>query len=169
METGSDDSLAENILADTEKEIAKTVAEAADQTAQEEASAEEEQKTPSEAPTPEETSGEDVPEEEEEPEDPEEARQEDEGRQEPETDQTEERHTRSRVHSDLIKSMREIVSGVRHRVQPDPEEEMADQVIEQSKENRRLHRHPEKKKFPSKSPKWILKIRAGRISLPNFP
>ena len=86
VETGSDDSLAENILADTEKEIAKTVAEAADQTAQEEASAEEEQKTPSEAPTPEETSGEDVPEEEEEPEDPEEARQEDEGRQEPETD-----------------------------------------------------------------------------------
>ena len=57
VETGSDDSLAENILADTEKEIAKTVAEAADQTAQEEASAEEEQKTPSEAPTPEETSG----------------------------------------------------------------------------------------------------------------
>ena len=153
VETGSDDSLAENILADTEKEIAKTVAEAADQTAQEEASAEEEQKTPSEAPTPEETSGEDVPEEEEEPEDPEEARQEDEGRQEPETDQTEERRPRKDLHSDLIKSMREIVSGVRHRVQPDPEEEMADQVIEQSKEEQEAAQASREKEISIKIPK----------------
>lgn len=153
VETGSDDSLAENILADTEKEIAKTVAEAADQTAQEEASAEEEQKTPSEAPTPEETSGEDVPEEEEEPEDPEEARQEDEGKQEPETDQTEERRPRKDLHSDLIKSMREIVSGVRHRVQPDPEEEMADQVIEQSKEEQEAAQASREKEISIKIPK----------------
>lgn len=153
VETGSDDSLAENILADTEKEIAKTVAEAADQTAQEEASAEEEQKTPSEAPTPEETSGEDVPEEEEEPEDPEEARQEDEGKQEPEADQTEERRPRKDLHSDLIKSMREIVSGVRHRVQPDPEEEMADQVIEQSKEEQEAAQASREKEISIKIPK----------------
>ncbi len=153
VETGSDDSLAENILADTEKEIAKTVAEAADQTAQEEASAEEEQKTPSEAPTPEETSGEDVPEEEEEPEDPEEARQEDEGKQEPEADQSEERRPRKDLHSDLIKSMREIVSGVRHRVQPDPEEEMADQVIEQSKEEQEAAQASREKEISIKIPK----------------
>ena len=153
VETGSDDSLAENILADTEKEIAKTVAEAADQTAQEEASAEEEQKTPSEAPTPEETSGEDVPEEEEEPEDPEEARQEDEGKQEPEADQSEERRPRKDLHSDLIKSMREIVSGVRHRVQPDPEEEMADQVIEQSKEEQEDAQASREKEISIKIPK----------------
>ena len=153
VETGSDDSLAENILADTEKEIAKTVAEAADQTTQEEASAEEEQKTPSEAPTPEETSGEDVPEEEEEPEDPEEARQEDEGKQEPEADQSEERRPRKDLHSDLIKSMREIVSGVRHRVQPDPEEEMADQVIEQSKEEQEAAQASREKEISIKIPK----------------
>ncbi len=153
VETGSDDSLAENILADTEKEIAKTVAEAADQTAQEEASAEEEQKTPSEMPTPEETSGEDVPEEEEEPEDPEGARQEDEGKQEPEADQTEERRPRKDLHSDLIKSMREIVSGVRHRVQPDPEEEMADQVIEQSKEEQEAAQASREKEISIKIPK----------------
>lgn len=153
VETGSDDSLAENILADTEKEIAKTVAEAADQTAQEEASAEEEQKTPSEAPTPGETSGEDVPEEEEEPEDPEEARQEDEGKQEPEADQSEERRPRKDLHSDLIKSMREIVSGVRHRVQPDPEEEMADQVIEQSKEEQEAAQASREKEISIKIPK----------------
>lgn len=153
VETGSDDSLAENILADTEKEIAKTVAEAADQTAQEEASAEEEQKTPSEAPTPEETSGEDVPEEEEKPEDPEEARQEDEGKQEPEADQSEERRPRKDLHSDLIKSMREIVSGVRHRVQPDPEEEMADQVIEQSKEEQEAAQASREKEISIKIPK----------------
>lgn len=153
VETGSDDSLAENILADTEKEIAKTVAEAADQTAQEEASAEEEQKTPSEAETPEETGGEDAPEEEEEPEDPEEARQEDEAKQEPEADQTEERRPRKDLHSDLIKSMREIVSGVRHRVQPDPEEEMADQVIEQSKEEQEAAQASREKEISIKIPK----------------
>lgn len=153
VETGSDDSLAENILADTEKEIAKTVAEAADQTAQEEASAEEEQKTPSEAPTPEETSGEDVPEEEEEPEDAEGARQEDEAKQEPEADQTEEHRPRKDLHSDLIKSMREIVSGVRHRVQPDPEEEMADQVIEQSKEEQEAAQASREKEISIKIPK----------------
>lgn len=164
VETGSDDSLAENILADTEKEIARTVAEAAGQTPREETLPEEEKEEAAEEADPEgetekEEPEEEEPEREQEPEDVEAPVEEE---KDGAAARAEEHRPKRDLHADLIKSMREIVSGVSHRVKPDPEEEMADQVIEQSKEEQEAAQVSREKEVSIKIPKMDIEDKSQK-------
>ena len=58
--------------------------------------------------------------------------------------------------------MREIVSGVSHRVKPDPEEEMADQVIEQSKEEQEAAQVSREKEVSIKIPKMDIEDKSQK-------
>lgn len=167
----NEDALAETIMADTEKEIAKAVAETARQAQAEDAGEPESaQDDEIESGTedvshmdPEETAG-----SEREPDDSDSAGEPEDGDEddldEPEKDgweddeepwdgvdeetsheaaQSPEPAEERDLQADLIKSMREIVYGVNRKPEPDPDEEMADQVIERSKEEQETAREKE--------------------------
>ena len=153
----NEDELAETIMADTEKEIAKAVAE----TAKEADETVEEQTEPDEAAEAEvvEPEDEDIQEPEdvkvqkpveENPDEPVEEEFQDTVEEDDAEDTTQasgqdqsESAPERDLQSDLVKSMREIVSGVNRRPEPDPDEELANQVIEQSKEEQETAREKE--------------------------
>ena len=121
----NEDVLAESIMADTEKEIAQSVAETAQIQAEPEVSAAE---PVSEEPEQQESDFE--PESETEDEDMEQS-----GSGTGAEDITEPDHpVNPNLQEDLVRSMREIVSGVSRRPEPVEENEPEDQVIAQSKE-----------------------------------